>query len=211
MNTSEHERCKDSSGSSDVHAGATSVAGRPAYLCSTNCTKEESMKKRLIVISTALLALTTMAAILAVTASASVDAKTRLNVRTTSLGKILVTSQGRTLYLFAPDKHGKSTCYGSCASYWPPLLVTGKPTAGPGVKASLLGVTVRKDGKHQATYNGHPLYSYVGDTAAGKTSGQGLNLSGGLWWVVSPAGQAVKSTTSSAGGGGGYGGGGYGG
>jgi predicted lipoprotein with Yx(FWY)xxD motif len=158
------------------------------------------MVKKQLLVASALL--TAIAAIAAMTASASVAAKTRVNVRTTSLGKILVTAQGRTLYLFAPDKRGKSTCYGSCASYWPPLLVTGKPTAGTGVKASLLGVTVRKDGKHQVTYNGHPLYAYVGDTAAGKTSGEGLDLSGGLWWVVSPAGTAVKNTTSSSGGGG---------
>jgi predicted lipoprotein with Yx(FWY)xxD motif len=163
------------------------------------CTKEGMVKKQLLVASALL---TAIAAIAAMTASASVAAKTRVNVRTTSLGKILVTAQGRTLYLFAPDKRGKSTCYGSCASYWPPLLVTGKPTAGTGVKASLLGVTVRKDGKHQVTYNGHPLYAYVGDTAAGKTSGEGLDLSGGLWWVMSPAGTAVKNTTSSSGGGG---------
>jgi predicted lipoprotein with Yx(FWY)xxD motif len=166
-------------------------------------TKEGTVKKRLMVVSAVLLVLTG-------TAAASIAAKARVNVRTTSLGKILVTAQGRTLYLFVPDKRGRSTCYGSCASYWPPLLVTGKPTAGTGVKASLLGVTIRKDGKHQVTYNGHPLYTYVGDSAAGKTSGEGLNLSGGLWWVVSPAGRAVKNATSSSGGGGGYGGGGYG-
>jgi predicted lipoprotein with Yx(FWY)xxD motif len=158
------------------------------------------VKKRLMVISAVLLVLTG-------TATAATVANTRVNVRTTSLGKILATAQGRTLYLFAPDKPGKSTCYGSCAHYWPPLFVTGKPTAGAGVKASLLGVTTRKDGKHQVTYNGHPLYTYVGDSAAGKTSGEGLNLSGGLWWVVSPAGKAVKNTTSSPGAGGGYGGG----
>lgn len=163
------------------------------------------MKKRVMLVSAVLMALTATAAITAVTASASGAAK--INVRTTSLGKILVNAQGHTLYLFAPDKHGKSTCYGSCASYWPPVLSTGKPTAGAGVKASLLGTTTRKDGKHQVTYNGHPLYTYVADGAAGKTSGQGLNLSGGLWWVVSPAGNAVKKTTSSSGGyGGGYGG-----
>jgi predicted lipoprotein with Yx(FWY)xxD motif len=170
------------------------------------------MKKRLTTVSAALLALIVTAAMAAMTASASIAGKTGVNVRTTSLGKILVTSQGRTLYLFAPDKHGVSTCYGSCASYWPPLLVTGKATAGAGVKASLLGVAMRKDGKHQVTYNGHPLYTYVGDSAAGKTKGQGLDISGGLWWVVSPAGQAVKTTAaSSSGGGGGGGGGGYGG
>ena len=162
------------------------------------------MKKRAMVASAVLVVLTALAAM---TASASVAAKSSVNVRTTPLGKILVNAQGHTLYLFAPDKHGKSTCYGSCATYWPPLLVTGKPTAGAGVKASLLGTTTRKDGKHQVTYNGHPLYTYVADSAAGTTSGQGLNLSGGLWWVVSPAGNAVKKTTSSTGGyGGGYGG-----
>jgi predicted lipoprotein with Yx(FWY)xxD motif len=168
------------------------------------------VKNRLMAVSAALLVLAAAAAVAAMTASASVGANAPIKVRTTSLGKILVTAQGHTLYLFAPDKRGKSVCYGSCASYWPPLLVSGKPAAGPGVKASLLGVTVRKDGKHQVTYNGHPLYTYVGDKAAGKTSGEGLNLSGGLWWVVSPAGKAVKNTSSS-GGGGGYGGGGYGG
>ena len=162
------------------------------------------MKNRLMAVSAALLVLA--ATVAAVTASASGTANAQVNVRTTSLGKILVNGQGRTLYLFAPDKRGKSVCYGSCASYWPPLLVAGKPAAGAGVKASLLGTSVRKDGKHQVTYNGHPLYTYVGDTAAGKTKGEGLNLSGGLWWVVSPAGKAVKGTSSS-GGGGGYGGG----
>jgi predicted lipoprotein with Yx(FWY)xxD motif len=165
------------------------------------------MKKRAMVVSAVLLVLVATAAMAAVTASASGAAK--VDVRATSLGKILVNAQGHTLYLFAPDTHGKSTCYGSCAHYWPPLLVTGKPTAGAGVKASLLGTTTRKDGKHQVTYNGHPLYTYVADSAAGTTSGQGLNLSGGLWWVVSPAGQAVKKTTtssSSGGSGGGYGG-----
>jgi hypothetical protein len=70
---------------------------------------------------------------------------------------------------------------------------------------------MRKNGTHQVTYNGHPLYTYVGDSAAGKTSGEGLNLSGGLWWAVSPAGKAVKNTSSSGGGGGGGYGGGYGG
>jgi predicted lipoprotein with Yx(FWY)xxD motif len=163
-------------------------------------TKEGTVKKRLKVASAVMLVLA-MAAIATVTASASIATQTPVNVRTTSLGKILVTAQGHTLYLFAPDKTGKSTCYGSCASYWPPLIVSGKPVAGTGVKASLLGVTVRKDGKRQVTYNGHPLYTYVGDKAAGKTSGEGLNLSGGLWWVVSHAGKAVKNTTSSSGGG----------
>jgi predicted lipoprotein with Yx(FWY)xxD motif len=161
------------------------------------------VKNRLKVVSALLALAAGTVAVAAVTASASTSASARVNVRTTSLGKILVNAQGRTLYLFAPDKNGKSACYGSCASYWPPLITTGSPGAGAGVKASLLGMTTRKDGKHQVTYNGHPLYTYVGDKAAGKTSGEGLNLSGGLWWAVSPAGKAVKKSSSS--GGGGYG------
>src|SRR5690242_591454 len=124
-------------------------------------TKEGTVKKQRMIVAAALVALT---AIVVATASASSAANARVNVRTTSLGKILVNAQGRSLYLFAPDKLGKSTCYGSCAHYWPPALTTGKPTAGTGVKASLLGVTVRKDGKRQVTYNGHPLYTYVGDS-----------------------------------------------
>jgi predicted lipoprotein with Yx(FWY)xxD motif len=165
------------------------------------------MKARIVL---AAVAVAGVAALAAVTAAASVNAKVQVDVRKTSLGKILVTSKGHTLYVFAPDKRNKSVCNGSCAVYWPPLTVTGKPAAGTGVKASLLGVTMRKDGKHQVTYNGHPLYTYIGDKSAGQTTGEGLNLSGGLWWALSPAGTTVKKSSSS-GGGGGYGGGGYGG
>lgn len=128
----------------------------------------------------------------------------KVDVAKTAIGTIIVTGQGRTLYMFAADKHGKSACYGQCANYWPPLLTSGKPTAGKGAKASLLGTTRRKDGKLQVTYNGHPLYTYVSDTKAGQATGQGLNLSGGLWWAISPAG-ALDKTKASSGGGGGYG------
>jgi len=155
------------------------------------------MKKRVMLVSAVLLVLTATAAIAAVTASASGAAK--VNVRTTSLGKILVNAQGRTLYLFAPDKHGKSTCYGSCASYWPPLLATGKPAAGAGVKASLLGTTTRKDGKHQVTYNGHPLYLFVGDNTANATNGQAVTAFGAPWFAVSPAGNAVTKRCAATG------------
>jgi predicted lipoprotein with Yx(FWY)xxD motif len=115
--------------------------------------------------------------------------------------------------MFAADKHGKSACYGSCAVYWPPLLTSSRHVAGSGVKASLLGTTMRTGGKLQVTYNGHPLYRFVKDSKPGQTSGQGLNLSGGLWWVISPTGTVVKrtastappTTTGSSSGGGGYG------
>jgi predicted lipoprotein with Yx(FWY)xxD motif len=129
---------------------------------------------------------------------------TKVGVAKTAIGTVLATGQGRTLYMFAADKNGKSACYGQCAHYWPPLLTSGKPTAGTGAKASLLGTTRRKDGKLQVTYSGHPLYRYVSDTKAGQANGQGLNLSGGLWWALSPSG-ALDKKTASMGGGGGYG------
>lgn len=127
----------------------------------------------------------------------------KVGVAKTAIGTIIVTGQGRTLYMFAADKNGRSACYGQCAHYWPPLLTSGKAVAGNGAKASLLGTTRRKDGKLQVTYNGHPLYRYISDTKAGQTSGQGLNLSGGLWWAISPTGALDKKKAS--GGGGGYG------
>jgi predicted lipoprotein with Yx(FWY)xxD motif len=76
---------------------------------------------------------------------------------------------------------GRSSCYRECASYWPPLLTKGKPHAGPGVRASLLGTTKRKDGKLEVTYNHHPLYYFVGDRKPGQTTGQGLNQFGAPW------------------------------
>ncbi|HTY73352.1 MAG TPA: hypothetical protein VMI11_13140 [Actinomycetes bacterium] len=118
-----------------------------------------------------------------------------------ALGTYLTDGSGRTLYDFAADTGTTSACYGSCATYWPPLLTTGTPAAAGRAKASLLGTTTRKDGSQQVTYGGHPLYTYAGDGAAGATSGQGVDASGGLWWVVSPAGTSVTTTTASSPGG----------
>ena len=88
------------------------------------------------------------------------------------LGTILVDSKGRTLYLFRKDSTTKSTCFGECASDWPPLSANGKPTVGGGASASMVGTTPRSDRKQQVTYNGHPLYLYAGDEKAGDTAGQ---------------------------------------
>ena len=107
------------------------------------------------------------------------------------LGRILVDGKGITLYDFAKDKGTTSTCYGACAALWPPLTTTGKPIAGAGVRASLLGTTKRKDGKLEVTYNGHPLYYFVTDRKPGQTTGQGLNQFGAPWWVLSPAGKEI--------------------
>jgi predicted lipoprotein with Yx(FWY)xxD motif len=100
-----------------------------------------------------------------------------------------VDANGMTLYLFTKDSAGTSNCSGGCASNWPPLTVTGQPVAGTGVNASLLGTTARADGSTQVTYNGHPLYYYKADHAPGDENGQGV---GGVWYVVSASGDAVK-------------------
>ena len=127
----------------------------------------------------------------------------------TTLGKVLVDARGRTLYLFAKDKGGRSACYGACATYWPPLVSTAKPQAARGVRASLLGLTKRTDGKRQVTYAGHPLYTFSLDRRAGQTSGQGLTDFGGTWNAVAASGRAVKLLRlGSDGGYGGYGSGG---
>jgi len=94
---------------------------------------------------------------------------------------VLAGANGRTLYWFAPDTAARSACYGSCAAYWPP--VKGPATAGPGVTGTL-SVLSRPDGSVQAAYDGHPLYTYVGDGAPGQANGNELNLNGGLWHEV---------------------------
>jgi predicted lipoprotein with Yx(FWY)xxD motif len=114
-----------------------------------------------------------------------------IRVRRTGLGKVLVDSRGRTLYLFKKDTAGKSRCSGSCAVNWPPLLATGRPTAGTGIKASKLATTKRSDGKTQVVYNRHPLYRFIGDSKPGNTNGQGLTAFGARWFVVSPAGNQI--------------------
>ena len=111
------------------------------------------------------------------------------------LGTVLVDGQGRTLYLFEPDmQSGGSTCYGSCARAWPPLLLpagVSAPLAGTGVSAGLLGTTHRTGGTVQVTYNKWPLYLWIGDTRPGQATGQALANDGGLWYVVSPSGNAI--------------------
>jgi predicted lipoprotein with Yx(FWY)xxD motif len=120
-----------------------------------------------------------------------------------SLGKILVDSQGRTLYLFEKDNGTKSACYGACASNWPPLRANDKPTIGGGANAPLVATTARSDGKPQVTYGGHPLYLYQGDQKPGDTNGQGVTAFGGGWFTLSPAG--TQNAVKPSGSGGGYG------
>jgi predicted lipoprotein with Yx(FWY)xxD motif len=148
-----------------------------------------------------LTALAVAAAASGATASSATHAKpataraaksSTVEVRGTRLGKILVNSQGRTLYLFKKDSGRKSACTGACATFWPPLRASGKPTAGRGVSASKLGTIRRSDGKPQVTYNGHPLYTFQQDTKAGQTNGQGVTAFGASWFTLSPAGNQVS-------------------
>jgi len=134
-------------------------------------------------------AIASIAATLALAGGATGGAK--VAVAKSPLGRILVDSKGITLYDFVKDNGTTSVCYGACAALWPPLITKGKPVAGLGVRASLLGTTKRKDGKLEVTYNGHPLYYFVTDTKPGQTTGQAVNQFGGPWWVLSPAGKEI--------------------
>jgi predicted lipoprotein with Yx(FWY)xxD motif len=117
-------------------------------------------------------------------------------VSTTGLGKTLVDSRGRTLYLFEKDSGTRSTCAGACASAWPPLRANGTPTAGDEASASMLGTSKRSDGTKQVTYKGHPLYRYVGDRKAGDTNGHDVTAFGAEWYALSPGGDRLYGDTS---------------
>jgi predicted lipoprotein with Yx(FWY)xxD motif len=107
-----------------------------------------------------------------------------------------VNSQGHALYIFAPDAHKSVTCVGACAQVWPPLKVTAsKPTVSGQVKASLLASDPDSAGGRVVTYAGWPLYTYVGDAGAGTANGEAENLNGGVWYVISPSGQVIKSSS----------------
>ncbi len=140
------------------------------------------MRKTIVTVSIVL------ALAVAGTALASAQAGTAVVLRKTSLGKVLTTSTNFVLYVYTPDGKNKSHCYNTCAATWTPLLTTGKPVVGAGLKKALLSTTKRKDGKIQVTYHGHPLYTYTGDTAALQTNGEGVN---GIWYVLNAAGNRI--------------------
>jgi predicted lipoprotein with Yx(FWY)xxD motif len=112
------------------------------------------------------------------------------------LGTVLVDGTGRTLYLFESDTGTSSTCTGSCAATWPALVTSGSASAGSGADSGMLGTTARDDGTTQVTYDGHPLYVYSGDSAAGDANGQGI---GDVWYAVTTQGTPAGGTS-----GGGY-------
>jgi predicted lipoprotein with Yx(FWY)xxD motif len=139
------------------------------------------------------------------TSGAAAPAASSSALKTTKIGgaTVLTNGKGFTLYWFAPDTSTTSKCNGSCAAYWPPMK--GPVTAGTGVTGKL-GTIKRSDGSTQATYNGHPLYTYVADSAPGQAKGNGLNINGGLWHEVTVSGAAAPAASGSASAaGGGYG------
>jgi predicted lipoprotein with Yx(FWY)xxD motif len=116
-----------------------------------------------------------------------------IDVGKTGVGKVLVDSKGRTLYLFEADKRDKSNCSGACLSIWPAFTASGKPVVKDGAAAAKVGTIPAAGGKSQVTYNGHPLYYYVGDRNAGDTSGQGLDQFGAEWYVLNTAGSKIDN------------------
>ena len=146
---------------------------------------------KLLIALTAAGVVSAIAAALALAGGNAATKGATVKIAGSSLGRILVDSKGITLYDFVKDKGTTSACYGACAALWPPLLTPGKPVAGPGVRASLLGTTKRKDGKLEVTYGGHPLYYFATDRKPGQTTGQGVNQFGGPWWVISAKGKEI--------------------
>jgi predicted lipoprotein with Yx(FWY)xxD motif len=124
--------------------------------------------------------------------AASGPAKVKL--RKTGLGKVLAAGSGFTLYTFTKDSRNSDKCVKikNCAGIWPPLMTHGKPLAGPGVNASLLGKIRLPHGKSQVTYAGHPVYTYSGDSGPGQTLYVGTPQFGGTWYAISAAGKTIK-------------------
>lgn len=141
--------------------------------------------------------------------SAAASSSVIVKIKKTDAGPVLTNAAGFTLYTFQADKGSTSVCYGSCAQFWPPVIGTAHMAAGQKINGHF-GTTTRKDGKTQVTFNGHPLYTYAGDTQPGQTSGNGINQSGGIWNVITAAGgagtvSAPSSSPSSGSSVGGYG------
>jgi predicted lipoprotein with Yx(FWY)xxD motif len=134
-------------------------------------------------------------------AGSSASASTTGTVITTHVGTagaFLTDGSGRTVYLWAKDGMNMSACSGACATAWPPVPATGKLTVTGGAKASDLGTITRSDGTKQITYDGHPLYYFVGDSAAGQANGQGSDNFGAKWWLVASSGAKITASDTAA-------------
>ena len=134
-------------------------------------------------------------------AGSSASASTTGTVITThagAAGTSLTDGSGRTVYLWAKDGMNMSNCSGACAQAWPPVPATGTLTAAGGAMASDLATITRSDGTKQVTYDGHPLYYFVGDSAAGQTNGQGSDNFGAKWWLVAPSGVKITAADTAS-------------
>jgi predicted lipoprotein with Yx(FWY)xxD motif len=147
----------------------------------------QPLRARVIQVAAAFVA--AVAAMIVATHASAASGGAQVKVGKTALGSVIVNAKGRTLYMFVADKHGKSVCYGSCATYWPPLLTTSSKVVGAGVKASLLGTTKRTGGKLQVTYNGHPLYTFAEDKKPGEANGNDFKAFGAQWYALMPNGE----------------------
>ena len=151
---------------------------------------------RVAVIVTVLLALTVGLAVTSHPARSAVATTAKVSTKKLpKLGVVLVDGRGRTLYMFVPDKRTRVTCVHACAVIWPPLKIAKgqKASVAGQAKASLIGSDANPSGGRVVTYNGWPLYTYITDIAAGSAKGQALNLNGGLWYVLSPAGKVIRT------------------
>lgn len=164
------------------------------------------MKKIATLLATAGVAIGLTAAVAMASTAHTASSHAVVSTRSTSLGTVLVGTNGRTLYTLSTDSKNKSTCSGGCATGWPPLTTVGAPKAKGSAKSKDLGTISRAHGVKQVTYNGHPVYEFAGDSAAGQTNGQDQFAFGGYWYAVSTSGSSVtkapkKSTsgTSSSG------------
>src|ERR1700761_5192734 len=128
----------------------------------------------------------------------SVAAGSAISVRSTSFGQTLTDANGRTLYLFEGDRTNVSTLSSAGLAVWPRFVASGTVKAGPGAQAAKIGTVTGPSGTRQVSYNGHPLYYYVGDAAPGSTRGEGLNEFGARWYVLSAAGNAITNAPSNA-------------
>lgn len=125
------------------------------------------------------------------TAAGQARPATWVKAKQTEFGKIIVTAANRTIYLFDKEERPKSECYGACATAWPPVLARGGPFAGAGIQEDLLGTTIRRNGKRQVTYGGHPLYLYAHE-GPNQIFCQNVFEFGGFWLIVRPSGKAVR-------------------
>ena len=159
------------------------------------------MTRNRLIFPALLVVIAAIAAVIATTSGGTTKttpaapAGSAISLKQTSLGKTLVDANGRTLYLFQPDKANVSTLSAAGRAVWPPLTSTVKPQANGGASPAQVGTIANS----QITYNGHPLYLFVGDHNAGQTTGQGLNEFGGRWYVLSAAGAAITSTPTAPG------------